>query len=214
MLRLWPMLLEILTKADCLFKNRDMKTLEFIYQETQIHFLMEGDKNVMINATEMAKIFGKRIDFFLKSDHAKAFIKVLLSTPYGGNKNDLSTPYGGNKTNLTIDEILITNKKAGTYMHQILALKFASWLDPEFEVWVYTTIQNIISGRYKIVDTQLHQKALDRIELKELEEQLLLENEKFKKIVELRKSISKTEQSIRNEISNQLDLFMGAKKTR
>lgn len=116
-----------------------MKTLEFIYQETQIHFLVNPmQENVMINATEMAKAFNKRVDVFIKSDHAKAFINVLLSTPYGGNKNVL-----------TMDEILFANKKAGTYMHRILALKFAAWLDPEFEVWVFSKIEEITFGNYK-----------------------------------------------------------------
>jgi hypothetical protein len=34
-------------------------------------------------------------------------------------------------------------------MHRILALKFAAWLDPYFEVWVYTTIDKIIFGNYR-----------------------------------------------------------------
>lgn len=116
-----------------------MKTLEFMYQETQIHFLVNPmQENVMINATEMAKAFDKRVDVFLKTDHAKAFIKVLLSTLYGGNK-----------TILTMDEILYANKKAGTFMHRILALKFAAWLDANFEVWVFSKIEEITFGNYK-----------------------------------------------------------------
>jgi hypothetical protein len=34
-------------------------------------------------------------------------------------------------------------------MHRILALKFAAWLDPAFELWVYTTIDKIIFGNYR-----------------------------------------------------------------
>ena len=33
-------------------------------------------------------------------------------------------------------------------MHRILALKFAAWLDPDFELWVYNTIDNILFGNY------------------------------------------------------------------
>jgi hypothetical protein len=39
----------------------------------------------MVNATQMAKIFNKKIDFFLKADHVKEFISVLEFTPFGGN---------------------------------------------------------------------------------------------------------------------------------
>lgn len=54
-----------------------MKTLEFLYQETQIHFLVNPTKNnVMVNATEMAKMFGKKTELFLKTKHAKAFIQI------------------------------------------------------------------------------------------------------------------------------------------
>lgn len=53
-----------------------MKTLEFFYHETEIHFLVNpNQKNVMVNATEMAKMFNKRMDNFLKADHAQKFIK-------------------------------------------------------------------------------------------------------------------------------------------
>ena len=51
-------------------KPGNMKTLEFLYQETQIHFLFNpSDKNVMVNATEMAKIFGKRTKDFLANQY-------------------------------------------------------------------------------------------------------------------------------------------------
>lgn len=33
-------------------------------------------------------------------------------------------------------------------MHRILALKFAAWLNPDFEVWVYSTIENLLFGRH------------------------------------------------------------------
>lgn len=114
-----------------------MKATQFIYQDTEIHFALSTDKNVMVNATEMAKAFNKRIDFFLKSDHAKSFINELLITPFGGNKNPL-----------TMNQIIVSNKKAGTYMHRVLALKFAAWLDAKFELWVFTAIDEILFGDY------------------------------------------------------------------
>ena len=103
-----------------------MKTIEAIFQDTQIHFLLQNEGDVMVNATEMANAFGKRVDHFMRSDHAKEFIKVLLSTPFGGDKNILP-----------LEKIHFANKKAGTFMHRVLALKFAAWLDPAFELWVY-----------------------------------------------------------------------------
>ena len=120
-------------------KNNVKNTVEFIYQETAIHFLINPlDENVMINATEMAKIFNKDTRVFLKTDHAKSFIKELLLTPFGINK-----------TTLNRKEIINTNKKGGTWMNRLLALKFASWLDVKFELWVYSTIEQVTFGNYK-----------------------------------------------------------------
>lgn len=127
-----------------------MKSLEFIYQDTQIHFSLQNEGNVMVNATEMAKAFNKRIDHFLKAEHTKQFIKALEKDmasfpPYGGSENSEFSPNGGNST----IKILETNTNLGTFMHEVLALKFAAWLDVEFELWVYKKINEILFGNYK-----------------------------------------------------------------
>jgi hypothetical protein len=114
-----------------------MELLKFIYLDQEVEFEVT-DENVMVNATEMAKIFGKRIDVFLKSDHANEFINVLEFTPFGGNSSPLKR-----------EEIIQTKGQSGTWMHRILALKFAAWLDPKFEVWVFTTIDHLINHFFR-----------------------------------------------------------------
>ncbi len=176
-----------------------MKTLEYIYQDTQIHFLVNPmEKNVMINATEMAKLFDKRIDHFIRSDHAKAFIKVLELTPYGGSSEPL-----------TLDEIIRTRNGVDTYFNRILALKFAAWLDPNFELWVFTKIDEIIFGNYKKHwDAHTEQEAA-RVKMEDLKMQLLsaattelameyFEAERDFKVAKIHKS---------NAIRSQLKLF-------
>jgi len=130
-----------------------MKTLEFIYEETQIHFLVNPtDKNVMVNATEMAKLFGKETRVFLKTDHAKAFIEVaeqalnrahsdIEQAPNGARSDAKRTPNGG--------QIIDNRGHMGIYFDRRLALKFAAWLSPEFEYWIYSTIDEIVFGNYK-----------------------------------------------------------------
>jgi hypothetical protein len=162
------------------------KATEFIYQDTKIHFALSTDKNVMVNATEMAKAFDKRIDFFLKTDHAKNFINELLITPYGGNKKVLS-----------MDEILLTNKKAGTYMHRILAIKFAAWLDPKFELWVYATIDEILFGEYRIHEQALQATLKAEKEIQKLEVDLA-QNPAFQRIQKLQEFI-KTNNSVKTK---------------
>jgi hypothetical protein len=114
------------------------KALEFIYQDTQIHFLLSKDENVMVNATEMAKAFGKKVTHFLENEGTKNFINVCIKSR--------------NPDFICINsesDLFNSRQKSGTYFHQILALKFAAWLDPEFELWIYSTIRDILFGHYK-----------------------------------------------------------------
>lgn len=115
-------------------KKSDSKALEFIYQDTQIHFLLSNDDNVMVNATEMAKAFGKRVDNYLRLDTTKKLIEAL--------KNDFA------HSHVSDQKVIFTNNKA-TYFNRILALDFASWLDLNFKIWIYQTIDKILFGHYK-----------------------------------------------------------------
>lgn len=114
-----------------------METKICVFNENAISFLVDKENSLMVNATEMAKSFDKRLDHFLKSDHAKEFIRVLEFTPFGGNSAPLKK-----------EEIMISRGSAGTYFHRILALKFAAWLSPEFEVWVFATIEKLLFGKH------------------------------------------------------------------
>lgn len=111
-----------------------MKAVEFIFQDTEIHFLLGNEKNVLVNATEMAKAFGKRTDNFLRLETTLQFITALkLPHIVGTLSNDIIDNRGRN----------------GIYFNRLLALKFAAWLDPEFEIWIYTKIEDILFGSYR-----------------------------------------------------------------
>ena len=174
-----------------------MKALEFIYQETQIHFLLQNEGQVMVNATEMAKAFGKRIDVFLKTEPTKAFISVLQFTPTGGNSEPI-----------TLEKIIQTKGHMGTYFHRILALKFAAWLDPQFELWVYSHIEEVLFGNYKKHwDAHLVQeKAKDTMEV--LKQKLLVQGgiETAVKYFEAEKTVKETAKIKKKAISTQTKL--------
>ena len=59
-------------------------------------------------------------------------------------------------------------------MHRILALKFAAWLDPDFEVWIYSTIDKIIFGNYREIKEATIEK-LQAEKLQQLKKQELME---------------------------------------
>lgn len=181
-----------------------MEVVHFIYNEQAIDFLPSGNDNVMVNATQMAKIIGKRVDVFLKSDHAKEFINALEFTPFGGNSEPLKK-----------DEIIQTKGQSGTWMHRILALKFAAWLDPKFEVWVFSTIDKIILGHYKEMREATIEKLLAEKELARKKEELIRNNPELAEIFELELKISAAEKkrikALKASVSQlKLDLFAEA----
>ena len=116
----------------------------------------------MINASEMAQAFGKRVDHFSKSDHAKAFICVLEQTPYGGR----SAP-------LLPHEIVDNRGHMGIYYCRPLAMKFAAWLSSEFELWVYTTLDDIVFGHYQKHWEAHGREQAAKIRMEELKREML-----------------------------------------
>ena len=166
--------------------KQESKALEFIYQDTQIHFLLGNEKNVMVNATEMAKAFDRRIDFFLKTESTKAFIEAVEFPPKGVNS-----------VKLTRADLIVTKGQSGTYFHRILALKFAAWLDPNFEVWIYSQLEEVLFGNAKKVGEKISDAELKKIQIAELIQKvrdsgdetaiLLLDNLEELKVIEKEK---------------------------
>lgn len=109
---------------------------EFIYNNQKITFeFTEGHS--MVNATEMAKPFpGKTPAAFLRTKGTKAFM-LALEEDYrkeGAPREVLRIVQGGDARQLQ-----------GTWMDEHLALKFAGYLAPAFEVWVYKQIQQLLT---------------------------------------------------------------------
>jgi hypothetical protein len=138
-----------------------MKALEFIYQDTQIAFVLGNEKNVMVNATEMAKAFGKRTKDFLANQSTKDFIFEVEQTLKSVRSENNQTPNGA--------QIIIDNRgHMGIYFERRLALKFAAWLDVKFEVWIYNVIDDILFGSAKAVGKKLTEKEKAKKELDQL----------------------------------------------
>ncbi len=109
---------------------------KFDYEGQKISFEFADGKK-MINASEMAKPFGKQVGHFLLLKGTKEYI-ILLESRYRDRDNGASTEVlrviqGG------------TPELQGTWMEEKLALKFAAWLSPAFELWVYDKIQELLT---------------------------------------------------------------------
>jgi len=168
-----------------------MKTLEFIYQETAIHFLVNPtDANVMVNATEMAKLFDKKTKYFLKTEHAKAFIEIAKRAPNGA-------------------QIIEDRGRNGIYFDRRLALKFAAWLSPEFEFWIYSKIEEITFGNYK-KHWEAHARQEEAKQKMEIIKVQIIENPTSEMVIEYFKRESQFKQAKNAKtkaIQNQLKLF-------
>lgn len=131
-----------------------------VYDGNSITFQM-GNGDVMVNATEMLKSFpDKKMNNFLRTEQTEAFISILESK--------------------TLKSVLIVNhggSNPGTWMHQKLALKFAAWLSPEFELWVYDRIEELVKEGYTKLDS-ISRKELAMLLIQSEEEKERLQAEK------------------------------------
>lgn len=108
----------------------------FQYNGSPITF-QKGD-SVMVNATEMAKPFGKRCNDFLSTKQTNELI------------NSLSAKTGISATGLvTVNQ---GGNNQGTWMHEDLALIFAQWLSPDFYLWCNDRIKELL--QYGMTATQ------------------------------------------------------------
>ena len=178
-------------------------TISCLYHQMEVNFLLNPfNSNIMINATQMAKIFGKEPKDFLRLDCTKKFIEILE------NRNYIVADVPRYNDEIT-SEIVYSNNKAGTFMHRKLALKLSSWLDVEFEMWVYDTIDNILFGNYKKhwEAHTLQEEAKERMLL--LKEQMLTNPtaEMVLDYFEQERIINATNTEKRKAIKDQIHLF-------
>jgi hypothetical protein len=174
-----------------------MEIARFIYQNNPdylVEFDTETGNNLMINATQMAKIFNKRIDAFLKSDHAKQFISLLEISPIQGNNSVLKRT-----------EIIKTKGCEGTWMHKILALKFAAWLNPEFELWVYSTIDRILDNSAREKKDVHNMKLQRKAEMALLRETLINNSQEASRYFYLENILKKADHKIIGIIRDQVN---------
>lgn len=97
------------------------------YKGSQISFI--SGENVMVNATQMAKFFGKSPKDFLKTEQTKRFIAALSEVKKILSTDLVRVVYGDN---------------GGTWMHEDVALEFARWLNPAFAIWCNDRIKELL----------------------------------------------------------------------
>lgn len=86
-------------------------------------------------------------------------------------------------------------------MHRVLALKFAAWLSPEFELWVFSTIEKILFGNHVERERSFERTIQLQKEMSELKEKIEKTGEDFERYIEIEREL-KREKSIRKALTN------------
>ena len=129
--------------------------IKYDYQGNQISFSING--KVMVNATQMAKPFGKLAKDWLKTKQAKEFLEVLLESKRTkillNDYQEVNTELSKVR-NLTLADLVIVKSggsNPGTWFHEDVALEFARWLSPAFAIWCNDRIKELM--KYGITAT-------------------------------------------------------------
>jgi len=75
-------------------------------------------------------------------------------------------------------------------MHWIVAIKFAAWLNPHFEVWVYKTIDEILFAYSREQDLSIQRAVVLQHELKELEKKADKNGIDFERFIKLNNELT------------------------
>lgn len=117
----------------------------FQYDQSDIAF-KSSDGSVMVNATQMAKPFGKFTKDWLVSKSAMEFI------------DELSVVRGVPPTGLVV--VHQGGRNQGTWMHEDVAIEFARWLSPKFAIWCNDRIKELLRKGYtSVVNNPIHRDS-------------------------------------------------------
>jgi phage antirepressor YoqD-like protein len=111
----------------------------FAYHGTGITFARRGEIT-MINATQMAKRFGKRPVDWIKTDSSKRFISTLSEVKKITSSDLVRVTHGDN---------------GSTWMQEDVALEFSRWLSPEFAIWCNDRIKELLQYGITATDTTI-----------------------------------------------------------
>lgn len=106
-------------------------TQVFLYNDNPVAFQI-GNVETMINATSMAKPFGKKVNDYLRLQSSIELIEACASH------------------NSTSDNQLVVRKMGspenggGTWMHETIAIDFAQWLSVKFKLWCLDRIRELL----------------------------------------------------------------------
>ena len=168
-----------------------METRICVFEENQITFILSKDNKMMVNATEMAKVFNANVGHFLANDGTEKFIISCL--------NNRNSDYLNVKTR---EDLVNAKQKSGTFMHRVLAMKFAAWLSPDFEVWVYSTIEKLMFGKHVEREKSFERSLSLQREINVLRDKPEKTGEDFERYLEIEREMRR-EKMVRSSLTKE-----------
>jgi hypothetical protein len=168
-----------------------METKICKFEENEITFLLSKENSMMVNATQMAKVFNSEVAHFMANEGTKRFVNACLNTRNSEYINISKE-----------SDLFRSNQKSGTFMHRILALKFAAWLSPDFEVWVYSTIEKLLFGKHVEREQSLERTVALKSEMLELTGKPDKTGEDFDRYLAVEQEL-KREQALRQQLTRE-----------
>lgn len=117
--------------------EQNFKPIAFSYEGKKINF-NEREGAVTVNATQMAKAFGKRAGDWLRLDSTKEYLKALK------NSQNADMHSGLFPDEITLVQVVNGGNNRGTWMHEDVALEFSRWLSPSFAIWTNKHIKELL----------------------------------------------------------------------
>lgn len=181
----------------------------FTYNGSNITFAL-GNGDVMVNATQMAKPFGKRPNDYLNLPSTNELIKAITRKPGKSDNQTVktNTRKSGIADNQAVKAIvgkshfdenqIVRSKRGGnnpgTWLHEDLALDFAKWLSVDFRLWCNDRIKELLRHGITGTDQKLEEIAnnpdllielatnlkKERAEKNRLQEQYRLQSQELK----------------------------------
>lgn len=117
--------------------NTSIVTLQ--YNDVPVIF----QSNAFLNATAIAKHFGKEPKNYLRTNETKEYIAALTEWLFSSDESN------GTKSLVEQNQLVIvkngsTENGGGTWLHPKLAVNFARWLDARFAVWCDMQIDKLL----------------------------------------------------------------------
>lgn len=133
----------------------------FNYNNNPVSF-RTGDSEVMINATSMARPFGKRPIDFLRLPSTNELIKAIVGKSHISENQLVRTMKGSSESG------------GGTWMHEDLAIDFAQWLSIDFRLWVNDRVKELLTSGITAINNRLLSAFAQRLEQLESNQETLM----------------------------------------